>query len=148
MENDFGKKPVSREHHVASDNKEEGANSVMRSDITNNSENKKEDFPGYPHYPSSEDILNPANNEGKVDIDVENLSQSDKVADLNFNQQPVETLNSDVEQPALPEMKDDESDIGIVAGTEADLTEDDLAVLGSLDQDMDLGEDEQIKSRS
>ena len=42
-----------------------------------NSKNKNEekDFPGYPHYPAREDILNQPDVE-RVDVDVENLSRS------------------------------------------------------------------------
>jgi hypothetical protein len=34
--------------------------------------------------------------------------------------------------------------LGIVAGTEADVIEDDLLILGDKDKDMDMGEDEQV----
>jgi len=37
---------------------------------------------------------------------------------------------------------DDQDDLGIVMGTEADVTEEDLALLGSKEQDLDGGEDE------
>jgi hypothetical protein len=39
---------------------------------------------------------------------------------------------------------DGEEDLGIVMGTEADVTKDDMAILGDRDQDMDLGEDELV----
>lgn len=42
---------------------------------------------------------------------------------------------------------DDEEDLGIVAGTEADVTAEDLHILGDKDADMDLGEDEELKAR-
>jgi hypothetical protein len=45
--------------------------------INQQSEKEKEsedEFPGYPHYPASEDIMNPANHIARVPVDVENLS--------------------------------------------------------------------------
>ena len=35
-------------------------------------------FPGYPHYPAQDDLLNPANNSGRVDVDVDALDPEDK----------------------------------------------------------------------
>jgi len=40
---------------------------------------------------------------------------------------------------------DEEDDLGIVMGTEADVTNDDLTLLGDRNADMDLGEDEQVR---
>jgi hypothetical protein len=40
--------------------------------------NIDEDFPGYPHYPAKEDIINPDNGE-RVDVDVEKLTRSNTV---------------------------------------------------------------------
>jgi hypothetical protein len=123
-------------------------NTVMHSDFTAEQEKHDKDFPGYPHYPASEDLLNPVNNEGKVDVDVENLSQSSLLANIDFNQEIAVPSETDVAYPESPALKDDEDDIGIVAGTEADVTAEDLLILGEKDQDMDMGEDEDIRSRS
>ena len=38
-------------------------------------QNNENEFPGYPHYPANEDIMNSKDNE-RVDLDVENLSRS------------------------------------------------------------------------
>jgi hypothetical protein len=110
-----------------------------------NDENIDEDFPGYPHYPAKDDILNPDNNTGRVDVDVDNLTRSHVIDPLHLKQihgvAPVEGITSE-EIPG-----DNEDDLGIVAGTEADVTAEDLALLGSRDDDMDLGEDEELKAR-
>lgn len=45
-------------------------------------------------------------------------------------------------EPLLPEQEEDK--IEIVMGTEADVTEEDLALLGPRDQDMDGGDDEMV----
>lgn len=82
---------------------------------------KKENFPGYPHYPASEDITQPGNAK-RVNMEEEENSN----------------------RPAEEEDPDDE--IGIVPGTEADVTEEDLEILGPKeeDMDMDMGDDELI----
>ena len=51
-----------------------------------------------------------------------------------------------MEKPFDPDPVEDE--LGIVPGTDADLTEDDFIALGELDKDMDLGEDEAILGRN
>jgi hypothetical protein len=105
-------------------------------------ENIKEDLPGYPHYPASEDILNPSNDMERLDVNVENIARGGKIKDLSQ-----ETGTS---QPATGRTLDDleeDDDLGIVPGTEADVTEEDLLLLGDKDQDMDMGEDEELQIR-
>lgn len=51
------------------------------------------------------------------------------------------------EFPLVNSNKDDE-EIGIVPGTEADVTAEDLLLLGDPDKDMDMDEDEQISANA
>jgi hypothetical protein len=147
MENNMNDKNTSATGNDGAGNDQQ-VNTVMHSDFTAEQEKKEEDFPGYPHYPASEDLLNPLNNDGKVDVDVENLSQSSLLANIDFNQEIPGPSETDVAYPDSPALRDDEDDIGIVPGTEADVTAEDLLLLGEKDQDMDMGEDEDIRSRS
>jgi hypothetical protein len=121
-------------------------NTVMHSDYTSENESKEEDLPGYPHYPASEDLLNSANNEGRIDVNVENLTRSSRTSNLDLSETPPLAADSDVELPDSPALKDDEDDLGIVPGTEADVTREDLILLGARNQDMDMGEDEDIRN--
>ena len=41
-----------------------------------NDEKIDQDFPGYPHYPAKEDMLNPENDNKRVDIYLENITRS------------------------------------------------------------------------
>lgn len=104
-----------------------------------------EDLPGYPHYTSSEDILNPDNDVLRVDVDVEKISRDRTASDENVRAGAQSATDSPMEKPFDPDPIVDE--IGIVPGTEADVTEDDLIALGELDKDMDMGEDEDIAAR-
>lgn len=109
-----------------------------------NDEKTDEDFPGYPHYPAEEDILNPGNESGRVDLDVENLTRSHTISvDYMKSIEGTPAVEPDFTQ--VPEDEDDE--IEIVPGTEADVTAEDLVILGARDEDMDLGEDEELKAR-
>ncbi|MBA3674777.1 MAG: hypothetical protein H0W75_07450 [Chitinophagaceae bacterium] len=91
----------------------------------NNKEEKE--FPGYPHYPASEDILNQPGAK-RVDVDVENLSRSNTQTSAALPDKSVKVPSAD--EQALPL-----DDIEIVPGTDADVTEDDLLVLGEKDAD-------------
>ena len=82
-----------------------------------------DDFPGYPHYPSSEDIMNPSNNQQRVTVDVENLAPTGRVPN-----QPA-TNTSAPGDPSSSQQPEDE--ISIVPGTEADVTKEDLRILNS-----------------
>ena len=109
-----------------------------------NDEKIDQDFPGYPHYPAEEDILNPENRAKKIDIDVENLTRSHTISTEHIKS--IEGV-----PPAEPDFteatEDEPDDIQMVPGTEADVTAEDLLILGERDEDMDLGEDEELKAR-
>ena len=87
-----------------------------------------ESLPGYPHYPESEDILT---NQKRVDADVENLSRSHRHSANELKNIHTEDIKPDYS----PE---------IIAGTEADLTPEDLKALGTISGDQDGGEDETL----
>ncbi len=96
------------------------------------------------NYPSSEDILNPSSDMERVDIDVDNIARTSgglttgAIADT-----PVP--NSDLVEDLVSQNDNDE--IGIVPGTDADVTKDDLLALGAIDRDMDMGEDEDLQKK-
>src|ERR1700712_4489638 len=96
------------------------------------------------NYPANEDILNPSSDVERVDIDVDNIARTSgglktgAVADTPVpNSDNIERLVS----------QDDDDEIGIVPGTGADVTKDDLLTLGAIDRDMDMGEDEDLQSK-
>jgi hypothetical protein len=95
----------------------------------NKNKEEETEFPGYPHYPASEDILNQPDAE-RVDIDVENLSRSNQTA-AALQDKSIRIPAAD--EPSLPlDVIDDNL---VVPGTEADVTEDDLIALGAKDAD-------------
>jgi hypothetical protein len=119
-------------------NKNDG--STDRNTGSQNSRAEENGFPGYPHYPSGDDITNPEHGNKKVSTDVESLGNSRRLSPEADSEQRVRVNES------VPE--DDSDDLGIVAGTEADVTADDLILLGDRQSDQDMGEDETDSQRS
>lgn len=110
-----------------------------------NDEKIDQDFPGYPHYPAQEDILNPENHTERVDVDIENITPKGRNVDVQLREKNLEPADGIVNAPFQQAVEEDDDDIEIVPGTDADVTEEDLILLGEKDQDMDMGEDEEIK---
>ena len=93
-----------------------------------------QDFPGYPHYPAKEDIMNPQNTTERIEANVENLTHDE--LQENGKKKATTTL----QEPTTSD------DLGIVMGTEADVTDEDIANLGDPNRDFDMDEDEEIFS--
>ena len=115
-----------------------------------NQGNKKKDandkdLPGYPHYPAKEDITRPENNNGKVNMNEENISLPN-VKDIPGQEHIIppppgmmaDTTASSADEEDLISgdtlnMRDEDDEVRIVMGTEADVTLDDLRLLDGED---------------
>lgn len=87
----------------------------------------EEEFPGYPHYPASEDIMS-SGKDSRVDLNVENLPKRGAGINVDLKDgMPADVTSSDTSAGPLGDMDDD--DIVIVPGTEADVTDEDLQLL-------------------
>ena len=110
-----------------------------------NRENQGLEFPGYPHHPASEDILNSTSDFERTVVNVEEFSRSTWTA---ARDQAVRQLGEE-KRPDLA--ANDLNDVlpgqyqaattGL-ADPEAEVTEDDLALLGDPNLDQDGGDDE------
>jgi len=96
-----------------------------------------DEFPGYPHYPAKEDIMHPSNNMEKISSDEENLTRSGAYLESKNNIRPVSS--------SMETAVGNEDDLVIVPGTEADVTKEDLLMLG--EQDMERDEEEGIDNK-
>ena len=106
-----------------------------------------QDYPGYPHYPAKDDIMNPQNHIERVEAGVENLTHDDlqqngKKKVMPTPQGPTTSDTAELED----EQENKEDDLGIVMGTEADVTEEDITNLGDPNRDFDMDEAEEIFS--
>jgi len=127
----------------------EGKKKKVKSDKTDpgagikSSKSKKEDFPGYPHYPADEDILNPGTGNRKAEVDVEDLSRLGK--NDKAPRKPSPPANSPLsEQPSPMDLTDSDSE---ESPSESDVTPEEIQLLGSDELNADLGEDVDLKKR-
>lgn len=97
-----------------------------------------QDLPGYPHYPPEEDIMNPQHGFKKINAD-EELANS-----RNLSGRIVGSRQENADEIQQP----DDDDLKIVRGTEADVTKEDLDLLGDRDSDEDLGDDELVHAKA
>jgi len=91
----------------------------------------EQDFPGYPHYSPKEDIMNNKDIE-RVDADVENLSRYNKITPSDIPDKAI-----DIPDARQTDNLEADDEVNIVPGTDADLTKEDLVLLG--DKDADFG---------
>ena len=105
-------------------------------DKKRNQREEDKDLPGYPHYPPEEDIMNPQHGFKKIHAD-EELANSRTLSSRIVN-------NKD-ESGEVSGADDDQ--IKIVRGTEADVTKEDLDLLGPAELDNDLGDDELVMAK-
>ncbi len=104
-----------------------------------NDEKIDEDFPGYPHYPAKEDLLDPDNNTGREKVDVENLTRAHNISKENLDA----SRTNDAEEELITEEEDSENDLSINKN-EADITAEDMLILGRKDGTLNMGlEDDQ-----
>ena len=98
---------------------------------------RDDEFPGYPHYPAKDDIMHPSNRLEKVTPDPETLTKSGAYVDRNI-EKPVSS--------SLDTADDIDDELVIVPGTEADVTKDDLLILGEAGYDDD--EEEAVDTKT
>lgn len=98
-----------------------------KKEVENSNDAKTDqDFPGYPHYPAKEDMMDHRTQSHRVDMDLENISGNPNPA----AGQPLAGQNrKSAEQAMQPGLGNDDLDIEM--GNEADVDEDDLAILNS-----------------
>lgn len=101
-------------------------------------DNPNTDLPGYPHYPPQDDIMNPQHGFKKINAD-EELANSKKISGRIVGENKSENANQEQEE---------NDDIKIIRGTEADVTKEDLELLGSRDSDQDMGDDELVHANA
>ena len=92
-------------------------------------ENNEKDFPGYPHYPAKEDIMDNRNSK-EVDLDVENINRKTTVPkEVGEQDNPDETMAGDMELTGV----ETSSEIN-----DTDITSEDLLALGESERQFGL----------
>jgi hypothetical protein len=75
-----------------------------------NDEKTDQDFPGYPHYPAKEDIMDQRTDSHRVDLDVENIPSNRNMTGVNqrFKQVQGETQESGQDDLSLQDSRNEE----------------------------------------
>lgn len=98
-------------------------------EVENSNDGKTDqDFPGYPHYPAREDIMDQRNDYIREDVDVENLPNSRNATGVSQRYlagQDHEHINEGGMQDAAT----DDEDLNFKPGTEADVSPDEVKAL-------------------
>jgi hypothetical protein len=97
-----------------------------------------QDFPGYPHYPAKEDIMDQRTGSNKVDMDVENLASARNATGVSqrFIRSQEGQRNTAPENREPTQENDD--DLDIRSGTDADVNDDDLVALNSTNDEIGM----------
>ena len=99
--------------------------------------NEEKEFPGYPLYPASEDIMNKGKQvEGNLDYEVLTGKSVNMKLSKGYNDTNDEVVEG-VEDELKPTKKNP-----------YDVTDEDREALGSEDLNMDMGDDEQLRHRT
>ena len=128
-----------------SDDKEQDSVKIPQNDPSKAMDSKKEveqskdpktdqDFPGYPHYPAREDIMDQRNDYIREDVDVENLPNSSNATGVS-NRFLAGQNRERAEEAMIPGPATDD-DLDIRPGTEADVNDDDLAALNATNDEI------------
>jgi hypothetical protein len=100
-----------------------------------NDEKTDQDFPGYPHYPAKEDIMDQRTDSHRVDVDVENIPANRNTSGVSQRSLAGQDRNK-VENAMQPQPGLGNDDLGIRRGTDSDVNSDDLAVLNSTNDEI------------
>ena len=122
-----------RENRIPENNPSKAMDS--KKEVENSKDERTDqDFPGYPHYPAKEDIMDQRTDSHRVDVDVENLPANRNTTGVSQRF----STGQNRERAEEPRQPGENDDLHLRMGTEADVTDDDLAVLNSTDAEIGL----------
>ena len=99
-----------------------------KKEVEQSPDNKTDqDFPGYPHYPAKEDIMDQRTDMHRVDMDVENMSNAKNITGVSQRYESDEKKNNNRESLPASRPEDDFSDIN----PRTELSKDELAATAS-----------------
>jgi hypothetical protein len=120
-------------------------------------ENPNKRMPGGPDIPSTFDLTDSRTDEERlkqetsfVELpDVADIPGQEKITSIGPLGEMADSTPSSDDEEGIENGKDlmeEDDEVEIVMGTEADVTEEDLILLGAKDKDMDGGEDEEVRN--
>lgn len=134
------------------DSKKEVANSP--------DEKTDQDFPGYPHYPAKEDIMDQRTESHRVDVDVESLSNARNLTGVSQRFAPANgeaggaAVNNEMggldgtrDEIGTPQNVEND-DLGMREGTEADVSDDERRALDDASFNRTTNDEDNLRSAS
>lgn len=91
----------------------------------------EQDFPGYPHYPAKEDMMDQRSGHHRVDADLENTGGT-ATNTTGYSQR----YGGNADDQGTPRSTQTEDDLGLQTGNDADVTSDDLIALNSTNDEI------------
>lgn len=78
-----------------------------------------QDFPGYPHYPAKEDIMNQESGDYRVDADVEGMAAGPNAS--GFNQRYVASQEAQGKNDVMPRAEGESDDLAAVNSRDSEI---------------------------
>jgi len=97
-----------------------------------------QDFPGYPHYPAKEDIMDQRTGSHKVDMDMENLASARNATGVSQRFIKSQEGRRNTAPEGRQSSEGENEDLNIRSGTDADVNDDDLTILNSTNDEIGL----------
>lgn len=101
-----------------------------------NDEKTDQDFPGYPHYPAKEDIMDHRTDSQRVEMDVENLPNSRNASGVSQRFTPAG--NERDRSRGSEDVDDIQDDLDRQTRNDADITDEELAMLNSTSDEIGI----------
>ncbi len=127
-------------------NKQERGNSIPDTNPSKAMDSRKEveqsndqkinqDFPGYPHYPAKEDMMDQRSEAQRQDLDVENLATKNNMSGMDQRFLAGQDRGK-VQRSMMPQPGSGSDDLNLKMGNEADVNEDDLQILNATNSEI------------
>ncbi len=104
-------------------------------------EKTDQDFPGYPHYPAKEDIMDKRTGLHRVDAEIENMGTGPNASGVSqrfMDGKDTKRSEGTITAQTGNNRDEEQDDLAIKMGTDADVNSDDLAALNSIDAEIGM----------
>lgn len=134
MKNNNDKQPSKKNTGISENNPSKAMDSKREVEQSNDPKTDQ-DFPGYPHYPAKEDIMDQRTGSHKVDMDMENLASARNATGVSqrFVREGESQHKTTPDNRPSVGKNNEELTRG---GNEADVNDDDLSVLNSTNDEI------------
>jgi hypothetical protein len=137
MKRDNNKRDAQKNREIPENNPSKAMDSKREVEQSNDPK-IDQDFPGYPHYPAREDIMDQRTGSHKVDMDMEQLASGRNATGVSQRFTRTQEGQRNTAPQNQPSEDNYAEDLNVQPGTEADINDDDLAVLNSTNDEIGM----------